>query len=92
MSGCDNDDRYDIAQFCSMIIIAVCLMIIVAENIWNQIEQKELCYHFMKQERVKTALRAFTYSYVDIYDKQYSHDKKKINVIKQHCEKYMILM
>ena len=37
----------------------------------------------MKQERVKTALRAFIYCFVDIYDKQYSHDKKKINVIKQ---------
>ena len=35
--------------------------------------------------------RAFTYSWIDIYDKQYSHDKKKINVIKQHCEKCMIL-
>ena len=42
----------------------------------------------MKQER---ALRAFTYSYIDIYDKQYSHDKKKINIIKQLRENYMIL-
>ena len=57
-------------------------MIVIAENIWDQIEQKALCNHFMKRERVKTALKAFTYSYVDIYDKQYSHDKKKINVIK----------
>ena len=32
-------------------------MIIIAENIWDQIEQKGLCNHFMKQERVKTALR-----------------------------------
>ena len=45
----------------------------------------------MKRERVKTALRAFTYSYIDIYDKQYPHDKKKINIIKQLREKYMIL-
>ena len=45
----------------------------------------------MKRERVKTALRTFTYSYTDIYDKQYSHDKKKINIIKQLREKYMIL-
>ena len=57
-------------------------MIVIAENIWDQIEQKALRNHFMKRERVKTALKAFTYSYVDIYDKQYSHDKKKINVIK----------
>ena len=39
------------------------------ENIWDQIEQKGLCNHFMKRERVKTALRAFTYSFIDIYDK-----------------------
>ena len=45
----------------------------------------------MKRERVKTALRAFTYSYIEIYDKQYSHDKKKINITKQLHEKYKIL-
>ena len=64
-------------------------MIVIAENIKDQIEQKGLCNHFMKRERVKTALRAFTYSYIDISDKQYSHDKKKID-IKQLREKYMI--
>ena len=66
-------------------------MIAIAENIWDQIEQKGLRNHFMKRERVKTALRAFTYSYIDIYNKQYSHDKKKINIIKQLRDKYMIL-
>ena len=45
----------------------------------------------MKWEGVKTALGAFTYSYIDIFDEQYSHDKKIINVIKQLREKYMIL-
>ena len=66
-------------------------MIVIAENIWDQIEQKGLCNHFMKRERVKTALGVFTYSYIDIYDKQYFHVKKKINIIKQLHEKYMIL-
>ena len=66
-------------------------MIVIAENTWDQIGQKGLCNHLMKRERVKTALRAFTYSYIDIYDKQYSHDKKKINIIKKLREKYMIL-
>ena len=45
----------------------------------------------MKRERVKTALRAFAYTYVAICEKQYSHDKKKINIKKQLREKYMIL-
>ena len=34
-------------------------MIVIAENIWDQIEQKGLSNHFMKRERAKTALRAF---------------------------------
>ena len=62
-------------------------MIVIAENIWDQIEQKELCNHFMRWERVETALRAFTYFHIDIYDKQYYHDKKKMNIIKQLSEK-----
>ena len=66
-------------------------MIAIAENIWYKIDQKGLCNHFMKQERVKTTLRIITYSYVDIYNKQYSHDKKKIIIIKQLHEKYKIL-
>ena len=37
-------------------------MIFIAENVLDQTEQKGLFNHFMKQERVKTALRAFTYS------------------------------
>ena len=49
-------------------------MIAIAENIWYKIDQKGLCNHFMKQERVKTTLRIITYFYVDIYNKQYSHE------------------
>ena len=37
----------------------------------------------MKKERVKTALRAFTYSYVDIFNMQFLHDKNKTKVLKQ---------
>lgn len=44
----------------------------------------------MRPRRVKTALRAFTYVYIDIYDKQRSHDKNKNNTIKKVREKYMI--
>ena len=45
----------------------------------------------MKSERVKTARGAFTYTYIDIYDKLNSHDKKKIDTIKQICEKDVFL-
>ena len=44
----------------------------------------------MRRWKVKTALRAFTYVYIDIYDKQRSHDKNKNNTIKKVREKYMI--
>ena len=42
----------------------------------------------MKKERVKTALSAFTYSYVDIFDTQFLHDKikrKMLKQLKQYC-------
>ena len=58
-------------------------MMIIAENIWNQIENNGLCENCMKKERVKNALCAFTYSYVDIFDTQFLHDKNKTKVLKQ---------
>ena len=45
----------------------------------------------MKRERVKTAVKVFTYSYIDIYDKQYFRDKKKSNTKKQLFKKCMVL-
>ena len=45
----------------------------------------------MKRERVKAVPRVLTYSYTDTYNKQYSHDKKKNNTIKQLRKKYIFL-
>ena len=45
----------------------------------------------MKKERVKTPLRAFTYSYVDIFDTQFLHDKNKTKVLKQLRQGCVIL-
>ena len=50
-------------------------MMVTAENIWDQIERNGLCENLMKKDRVKTASRAFTYTYVDIFDTQFVHDK-----------------
>ena len=58
-------------------------MMVIAENIWDQIENNGLCENLKKKERVKTALCAFTYSYVDIFDTQFLHDKNKTKVFKQ---------
>ena len=54
---------------------------VIAENIWDQIERNGLCEILKKKKRVKTALRAFTYSYVDIFDTQFLHDKNKMKVL-----------
>ena len=45
----------------------------------------------MKKERVKTALSAFTYSYVDIFDTQFLHDKIKRKVLKQ-LKQYCVIL
>ena len=58
-------------------------MVVIAENIWEKIERNGLCENLMKKERVKTALRAFTYSYIEIFDTQFLHGKNKTKVSKQ---------
>ena len=58
-------------------------MIVIAENIWDKIERKVLRENLVKKERVKTALRAFTYSYVDSFDTQFFHDKIKMKVLEK---------
>ena len=43
-------------------------MMVIAENIWNQIQRNGLYTNPMKKERLKNVLHAFTYSYADIFD------------------------
>ena len=45
----------------------------------------------MKKERVKTALFAFTYSYVVIFDAQFLYDKNKTKALKQLRQDCVIL-
>ena len=66
-------------------------MMVIAENIWDQIERNGLCVNMKKKGSVKTALRAFTYSYVDIFDTQFLHDKNKTKVLKQLRQDCVIL-
>ena len=66
-------------------------IMVIAENIWDQIEHNGLCENLKKKERVKTALRAFTYSCVDIFDMQFLHDKNKTKVLKQLRQECVIL-
>ena len=66
-------------------------MVVITENIWDQIENNGLCENLMKKEIVKTALGAFTYSYVDIFDTQFLHDKNKSKVLEQ-LKQYRVIL
>ena len=69
-------------------------MIGIAKNIWNQTEYKTLSALLGKREETKLysskLSSTFAYSQTDIYDKQYSHGKRKINAIKQLHEKCVV--
>ena len=58
-------------------------MMVVMENIWDEIENNGLCENLIKKESVKITLRAFTCSYVNVFDKQFLHDKNKTKMLKQ---------
>ena len=45
---------------------------------------------YISQERLKTTLKAFTFNYLDIDDKQYIHDSKSLKVLQELCEKIAI--
>ena len=66
-------------------------MMVAVDNIWDQIERNGLSKTLKKKERVKTALRAFTYFYADIFDTQFLHDKNKTKVVKQLRQDCVIL-
>ena len=67
-------------------------MIAIVEDVWNQIIQRNALKdkHFAKH-RVQTALKSFTYSYLDLDSKQFLNDQKHFNTIRQLRNKCMIL-
>ena len=64
----------------------------VVEDVCNQIIQRNALKdkHFAKH-RVQTALKSFTYSYLDLDSKQFLNDQNHINTIQQLRNKCMIL-
>ena len=67
-------------------------MIVVIEYLWDQIErQNALKGKFFSKHRAQTALKAFTYNYLDVDNKQIKMDKKRIQLLKEMHEKFMIL-
>lgn len=67
-------------------------MIVIAEDIWDQTVKHNVCKDsYFKRERAKAALRSFTYSYIDIDNRQYVTDSKRLKIIRnvrKHCDGY----
>ena len=65
-------------------------MMVITENILDQVERNNLCENLTEKDSVKTALSAFTYFYVAIFDRQ-CLDTNKAKVLKQLWQDYVIL-
>ena len=61
------------------------------ESLWEQILNKELLKNTSYTARAKTALRAFSFSLLDLDDSRFSNDAKQIKIIKKLRESFVIL-
>ena len=67
-------------------------MVATMEYVWEQIDNNIILKeNHMTKQRVQTALRPFTYNYLDLESKDYHLERKRMNVIQNLREKVMIL-
>ena len=67
-------------------------MVAIMEYVWEQIENSTILKEIhMTRQRVQTALRAFTYNYLDLESKDYHLDRKRVITTQNLREKVMIL-
>ena len=67
-------------------------MIAVIEGVWNHISRQDILKdNHISKSRVQTALRTFTYNYLDIESRDYQLDQKKIRVLRNLKERFAIL-
>ena len=67
-------------------------MIVIAESIWEQINRQVICQEDrISKTRAKTALKAFTSSYLDLDFRQFSLDSERIKIIKSLHKELAIL-
>ena len=68
-------------------------MFAVIEDLWDQIEQQKVLKgnSFFSKHTAQTVLKAFTYNYLEVDNKQIKMDKKRIQLLKEMPEKFMIL-
>ena len=66
-------------------------MIVILEAIWDQIKNANVIKSDLSEQRIKTALRAFTLNYIDVDEKQFGIDGKRLKVLKELRKKITIL-
>ena len=66
-------------------------MLAEVESLWDQITQKGLLKYKSHEARIKTALRAFAFSYLDLDDSRFGTDIKQVRILKKLRETFAIL-
>ena len=66
-------------------------MIVVLEDIWDQIKNAKIIKNDISEQRIKTAIRAFPFNYIDVDEKQFGIDGKRLKVLKELTKKITIL-
>ena len=66
-------------------------MIVVLEDIWDQIKNAKIIKNDISEQRIMTAIRAFPFNYIDVDEKQFGIDGKRLKVLKELTKKITIL-
>ena len=85
-------NRFHTPQILPIPTDMVAEMVAIMKYIWEQIENNNiLIENHMTKQRVQTALRAFTYKYLDLKSKDYHLNRKRVNIIQNLRVKVIIL-
>ena len=67
-------------------------IIATAESIWDQLRrQNALPDGFIKQQKIKNAIKALACNFLDSDDRQHALDNKRIKILKHLHQRYVIL-
>ena len=67
-------------------------MIMIMEDIYDQIMRHNVVKDsYISTECLKTTLKVFTFNYLDIYDRRYFHDNKRLNALRELRNKFATL-
>ena len=67
-------------------------VIVSAESIWEQLRNQNLLPdRFIKQQKIKASIKALACNFLDFDDRQLNVDNKRIKILKDLQQKYVIL-